>query len=244
MRNLLLACFFYILLSIPVFAAAENTAGYDQEILLKQHVFTLNNTALQRSDWDYSQRHSFEPRFPWQTHLLIDTDKSLKSSLQEQIGNNMIYTTRLLNAWGSGFGFVLRPAVTLGYFTQNIEESTEFTDFNNWKQDVYMGIFQVGLRLEYSDFGFGLVGGGGPAYYEYSKYMAGALERTLIEEANAFGFVYTAAVEASVQIFVLRLSGQIRYLHTPGIEQDLVFPALGFQTRSGFLSFLPWVFFL
>ncbi|MBD3276200.1 MAG: hypothetical protein GF372_12865 [Candidatus Marinimicrobia bacterium] len=74
--------------------------------------------------------------------------------------------------------------------------------------------------------------------------MNGALDRTPVEESDAFGFVYTAAVEASVQIFVLRISGQIRYLHTPGIEQDLMFPAVGFQTRSGFLSFLPWVFFL
>jgi hypothetical protein len=243
MRKLVLACFFSIILPLPE-AAAENTTGSDYEIAVTQHDFPIKSALLQGSDWEYTQRHSFEPQFPWQTHLIIDTDKSLKSSLQEQIGDNMIYTTRLLNAWGSGFGFVLRPAVTLGYLTQNIEESTEFDNIDSWEQNVYMGMFQVGLRLEYADFGFGFIGGGGPAYYEYSMYMNGALDRTLVEESDAFGFVYTAAVEASVQIFVLRISGQLRYLRTPGIEQDLVFPAIGFQTRSGFLSFLPWVFFL
>lgn len=244
MRKLLLACFFYTILHLPLLDAAENSSGCDDKIPLKQHNYLLKEALLRRADWEYSSRHSFEPQFPWQTHLLIDMDKSLKSSLQEQIGDNMIYTTRFLNAWGSGFGFVLRPAVTLGYLTQNIDETTEFQNVDSWEQDVYMGMFQVGLRLEYSDFGFGIIGGGGPAYYDYSKYVAGTFERTPVEESEAFGFVYTAAVEASIQIVVLRISGQIRYVHTPGIQQDLVFPAVGFQTRSGFLSFLPWVFFL
>ncbi|HKJ66926.1 MAG TPA: hypothetical protein VKA68_03130 [bacterium] len=184
-------------------------------------------------------------RHRWQTLILVDDDKNLQENLQKDKGRNFIYTTRHLNAWWRGIGLTLRPAVTAGYFYQNVVDSDRFAGFDTWNESVYTGTFEGELRLEAPSFDLGILGGIGLGYTDYTKFQtAESGARDLLEDTQQTGLVYTAGVEAAVQVLIIRVVGQVRYLHMPGIEQELVFPALGFQTRSFFLSLLPWIFFL
>ncbi len=183
--------------------------------------------------------------YRWQTLILIDPDMNLREILQKDKGRNLIYTTRHLNAWGRRFGLTLRPAVTAGYFYQNVVDSDRFAEFDTWDESVYTGIFEGQVRLEARAFNLGALGGIGLGYTDYTKYQtteSGAKDH--LESMQQTGLVYTAGAEAAVQVLFIRVVGQIRYLRMPGIEQEMVFPAVGFQTRSFFFSLLPWIFFL
>ncbi len=135
--------------------------------------------------------------------------------------------------------------MTGGYFTQNVTESDDFPDFDGWVQDVYLGMLEAEFRLEARDIGLGVLGGAGIAYSDYTKYLIRDDDvREVLDTGRETGLIYSAGAEAAIQIFFLRVVGQIRYIHIPGIEQDIVFPAVGVQTKGLFLSLLPWIFFL
>jgi len=175
--------------------------------------------------------------YPWQTLVMIESDKNLEQNIKDVSGENLIYTTHYLPRFFGGSTFVARPAITLGFFHQRVDDSNQYFGFNSWEQNVYMGLAEFQLRFEESDFSFGVFGGAGPGYYIYETELYG----DPATDKENLGFAYSAGFEASVNVLFFQLVGQVRYLHTPGLEQDLLFPAIGFQTRSAFVSILPWV---
>ncbi|MCF7804416.1 MAG: hypothetical protein K9N46_14730 [Candidatus Marinimicrobia bacterium] len=183
------------------------------------------------------QKSSSLPHYPWQTLVMLETDKNLEENITEPSGENLIYTTRYLSRFFGLGSFTVRPAVTLGYFRQQVDHTNEYFGFNSYEQDVYMGLAELQVRFEEPDFSFGVFGGIGPGYYKYTTFQYGDFA---MEDENV-GPTYTSGFEASVNILFIQLVGQVRYLYTPGIEHEMLFPSIGFQTRSAFLSFLPWV---
>lgn len=219
------------LLRVGMKSVAHQLAGQE---------FTLQPEPEQTSEPEPKVRQTkpnHPPYFPWQTLVMIETDKNLEANIAKQSGENLIYTTRYFSRFFGGKSLSVRPAVTLAYFLQQVDHSNDHFHFNSWDQQVYMGLAEFYIRFEEKDFSFGGFAGIGPGYYMYETYQYG----DHFDEEEKVGFAYTAGFETSVNVLFFQVVGQVRYLHTPGIQQDLLFPSIGFQTHSAFLGILPWV---
>lgn len=181
-------------------------------------------------------------RYPWQALMSSQTDRNLEANLDDDNGTSLVYTTRFLpRIWGSST-FTLRPSVTPGMLYQQINEPHDSHRYDSWRQDVYMMLPELYLGYELKDFNFTLFTGLGPGYYDYTGIRDHPLADALPEESDqAFEVTYTAGMQVSLHVLFVQLVGQVRYIHTPGIENSLLLPSVGLQTKSTFWAILPWI---
>ena len=175
---------------------------------------------------------------PWQTLMTFESNRNLEGNLSDDYGTTLFYTTRFLPRIWCNQPFTLRPAATFGILYQQITDPPVSRDFSSWQQDVYLILPELYLGYELYDFSFTLFSGIGPGYYDYK----GLRKYEYHETSNqGFGVSFTAGMQLSVPVLFVNMVGQVRFIHTPGIKNNLLMPSVGIQTKSTFWAILPWL---